>query len=53
MNKKYIKPSIVVEKALLKTLMETVSIKGDIDDGSGFTVNSKDNGNVWDNEEEE
>jgi len=52
MNKKYIKPSIIVEKALLNTLMETVSIKGDIDDGSGFTVNAKD-GNVWDDEEEE
>jgi hypothetical protein len=52
MNKKYIKPSIIVEKAQLKTLMETVSIKGDIDDASSFTVNAK-GGNVWDDEDEE
>ena len=51
MNKKYIKPSIVVEAALLKTLMLDVSVKGEID-GSNYTVNAKD-GNVWDNEEEE
>ena len=52
MNKKNIKPSIIVEKAQLKTLMETVSIKGDIDDVSSFTVNAK-GGNVWDDEDEE
>ena len=52
MNKKYIKPSIIVEKAQLKALMETVSVKGDIDDASSFTVNGK-GGNVWDDEEDE
>ena len=52
MNKKYIKPSIVVEATLLKTLMETVSVKGEIDDASDYTVNAKD-GNVWDDEEDE
>lgn len=52
MNKKYIKPSIVVEATLLKTLMETVSVKGEIDDASDYTVNAKD-GNIWDDEEEE
>ena len=52
MNKKYIKPSIVVEKALLKTLMETVSIKGDINKADDFTINAK-SGNVWDDEEDE
>lgn len=51
MNKKYIKPSIVVEAAQLKTLMLDVSVKGEID-GDGYTVNAKD-GNVWDDEEEE
>jgi len=52
MNKKYIKPSIVVEAALLNTLMEQVSVKGEINDPSGYTVNAKD-GNVWDDDEEE
>ena len=52
MNKKYIKPSIVVEAALLKTLMVTVSVEGEINDPSGYTINAKD-GNVWDDEEEE
>ena len=52
MNKKYIKPSIIVEKAQLKTLMETVSVKGDIDDASSFTVNGK-GGDVGDDEEDE
>ncbi|MBO4482182.1 MAG: hypothetical protein J5735_00020 [Prevotella sp.] len=52
MNKKYIKPSIVVEATLLKAFMETVSVKGEINDPSGYTVNAKD-GNVWDDEEEE
>ena len=52
MNKKYIKPSIIVEKAQFKALMETVSIKGDIDDGSNFAVDAK-GGNIWDDEDEE
>ena len=52
MNKKYIKPSIVVEATLLKALMWDVSIRGKIDDASNYTVNAKD-GNVWDDEEEE
>ena len=52
MNKKYIKPLIVVEKAQLKALMETVSVKGDIDDGSNFSVDAK-GGNIWDDEDEE
>ena len=51
MNKKYIKPSIVVEATLLKTLMLDVSVNAEID-GSGYTVNAKD-GNVWDNDNEE
>ena len=53
MNKKYIKPSIVVEATLLKALMETISVpvKGEINDPSDYTVNAKD-GNVWDDEEE-
>jgi hypothetical protein len=51
MNKKYIKPSIVVEATLLKTLMLDVSVKGEID-GPGYTINAKD-GNVWDDDEEE
>ena len=51
MNKIYIKPSIVVEATLLKTLMLDVSVKGEID-GPGYTINSKD-GNVWDDDEEE
>lgn len=52
MNKKYIKPSIVVEATLLKAVMETVSVKGDIDDSNkgDFQVNAK--GNIWDDEEE-
>ena len=56
MNKKYIKPSIVVEATLLKTLMLDVSVKGEIKDdgigGSGYTINAKD-GNVWEDDEEE
>jgi len=54
MNKKYIKPSIVVEATLLKTIMETVSVAGQINDSdrNDFTINSK-GGNVWDDEEEE
>lgn len=51
MKKKYIKPSIVVEEALLNTLMETVSIKGDIDRADDFTVNAK-GGNVWFDDED-
>ncbi len=51
MNKKYIKPSIVVEATLLKTLMLDVSVRGEID-GTGYTINAKD-GNVWDDEDEE
>ncbi len=52
MNKKYIKPSIVVEATLLKAVMETVSVKGDIDDSNknDFQINAK--GNIWDDEEE-
>ena len=40
MNKKYIKPSIVVEATLLKTIMETVSVAGQINDSdrNGFTI---------------
>ena len=54
MNKKYIKPSIVIEKAQLKTLMETVSIQGQINNGdvNNITINGK-GGNVWDDEEDE
>ena len=54
MNKKYIKPSIVVEKALLMPMMETASVMGDINKGNkgDFTVNAK-GGNIWFNEEEE
>ena len=51
MTKKYIKPSIVVEATLLKAFMETVSVKGEINDPSGYTVNAKD-GDIWDDEEE-
>ena len=53
MNKKYIKPSIVVEATLLKTLMETISVpvQGEIDDPTNYTVNAKD-GHMWDDEEE-
>ena len=51
MNKKYIKPSIVVEATLLKTFMETVSVKGEIDDASNYSINAKD-GDIWDDEEE-
>ena len=40
MNKKYIKPSIVVEATLLKTLMETVSVKGEIDVQGSVVVES-------------
>lgn len=54
MKKKYIQPSIVVEAALLNTLMETVSIKGDIDKADNFTVNAKQQGSVtWCDDEEE
>jgi hypothetical protein len=52
MNKKYIKPTIVVEATLLKAFMETVSVKGEINDPSDYTINAKE-GNVWDDEEEE
>ncbi len=52
MNKKYIKPTIVVEATLLKAFMETVSVKGEINDSSDYTINAKE-GNVWDDEEEE
>ena len=54
MNKKYIKPSIVVEKALLMPMMETASVMGDINKGNkdDFTVNAK-GGNIWFDEEEE
>ena len=53
MKKIYIKPSIVVETALLNTLMDTVSVpvKGDTEDGTSYTVNAK--GTVWDDEEDE
>ena len=53
MNKKYIKPLIVVEKAQLKALMETVSVKGDIDDGSNFSVDAKQGTTTWYDEEDE
>ena len=54
MNKKYIKPSIVVEKALLMPMMETASVMGEINQGNkgDFTVNAK-GGNIWFDEEEE
>ena len=54
MNKKYIKPSIVVEKALLMPMMETASVMGEINKGNkdDFTVNAK-GGNIWFDEEEE
>ena len=52
MNKKYIKPTIVVEATLLNTFMETVSVKGEINDPSGYTINAKDC-IVWDDEEED
>ena len=53
MNKKYIKPSIVVEATRLNTLMETVSVpvQGEINDPSDYTVNAKE-GYAWDDEEE-
>ena len=53
MNKKYIKPSIVVEATQLKTLMETVSVRGEINDSNrnDFTINAK-GGSLWDDEEE-
>lgn len=50
MKKKYMKPSIVVEKSVLLALMEDVSVgrmgfgggNGVIDDGSGkYTIDSK------------
>ena len=54
MNKKYIKPSIVVEKALLTALMETASVLGEIskDEKGNFTINSKE-GNLWFDEDDE
>ena len=54
MNKKYIKPSIVVEKALLTTLMEEVSVLGGINKNNkgDFTINSKE-GNLWFDEDDE
>ena len=51
MNRIYIKPSIKVMAIMSRTLLETVSVKGEINDPSGYTVNAKD-GNVWDDEEE-
>lgn len=53
MNKKYIKPSIVVEKALLTTLMEEVSVLGGINKNNkgDFTINSKE-GNLWFDEDD-
>ena len=55
MKKKYIKPSIVVEAALLNTLMDTISVpvKGDIDKADDFTVNAKQGTTTWCDEEEE
>ncbi|MDO4957721.1 MAG: hypothetical protein Q4E68_00505 [Prevotellaceae bacterium] len=52
MNKKYIKPSIVVEATLLKAVMETVSVIGDMDDSNknNFQIDAK--GTSWDDEEE-
>lgn len=52
MNKKYIKPSIVVEATLLKAVMETVSVIGDMDDSNknNFQIDAK--GTVWSDEEE-
>ncbi len=54
MNKKYIKPSIVVEKALLTALMETASVLGEIskDEKGNFTINSKE-GNLWFDEDDD
>ncbi len=49
MKKKYMKPSIVVEKAVLPAIMDTISAgrlefgggTGDTGSGSGFVIESK------------
>lgn len=53
MKKIYIKPSIVVEAAMLNTLMETVSVEGEINNGNknDFTVNAK--GGFWIDDDED
>lgn len=53
MKKIYIKPSIVVETALLNALMDNISVpvRGDINDASNYTVGAK--GTVWDDDEDE
>lgn len=53
MKKIYIKPLIVVEAAMLNTLMETVSVDGEINTGNkgNYTIDAK--GTVWDDCEDE
>ena len=52
MNRIYIKPSIKVMAIMSRTPLLTVSVKGEINDPSYYTINAK-GYNGWDDEEVE
>ena len=51
MNRIYIKPSIKVMAIMSRTLIVTVSVKGEINDPSDYTINAK-GYNGWDDWDE-
>ena len=51
MKKQYIMPSLEVMDVHIESLLETVSVSGEINDPSDYTVNAP-GFDIWDNEDD-